>query len=120
MRNDEILKASGLSLLLLLASWGSYAPLQLANRPTEQPVLVAHSAVDIMQAGNMAGYVLNNEMGMNRVYGQRINRDLLNPPGSEVEGPLIQYVGPLPQSPPIGPIYQRSTQARPLAPRQGL
>lgn len=65
--------------------------------------------------GNMAGYVLNAGTNQNSLYMQRVNRELMYPAGPQKdEEPLIQYEGPPPQAPPIGPLYQRSTQAWPI------
>jgi hypothetical protein len=122
MRNDFGFKVCGMGLLLIIGVLGRLSPptLAIGSTATDEPVLVAQASSSVTQAGNLAGYVLNSETNMGHIYAQSLNRDLMNSPGSQVDGPLIQYVGPPPQPPAIGPIFQRSTHARPLAPRHGL
>ncbi len=94
----------------------------MAGSVINPPLLLASAGNYGALGGSMAGYVLNAETGMNRVYTQKLNQDLLNPAKNftgnpATEEPVIQYVGPPPQAPPIGPLFERSTQARPLLPR---
>ena len=78
------------------------------------PLLAAAPAsFNMARINGMAGAVLNQEMGMNRMYNQKLNRELLNPPGSQPEEPVIQYEGAPPSSPPNAIIKAPSSYDRP-------
>lgn len=99
------------SMLSVVLVWHSVFASQIQTQTQlleNQPVLVAGNiSPGAAQAQGMAGYVLNSETNMNTTYTRKLNRELLNPPSTNLDdGPLIQYVGPPPAPPQNGPLYQ--------------
>jgi hypothetical protein len=64
------------------------------------PLLAAAPAsFNMARINGMAGAVLNQEMSMNRIYNQKLNQELLNPPGGKQPAePVIQFEGAPPNT----------------------
>jgi hypothetical protein len=79
MRNNCCFRLGVGFLLTALGLGCAFAGSAMATPLSVNHRLLAHSAVDSSLGGNMAGYVLNAETNMNRIYTQKLNQQLLNP-----------------------------------------
>jgi len=62
-------------------------------------IAAAPASFNMARINGVAGAVLSQEMGMNRIYNQKLNQELLYPPGGkQPDGPVIQFEGAPPNT----------------------
>ena len=88
-----------------------------AEQSTHAVLIAAQPLQDLTELQGMAGYVLYLQTNMNTIYTQKLNRELMAPPSTQLDdGPLIQYQGPPPETPVNGPLWQSNPNAAPGLP----